>query len=553
VKILNLVQGSPPWLQARVHYRCASEAPIVMGASRFMSRQELVRMKATGGEKEFSDYVRKKVLEKGRDAEHAAMLFVQSKIGTELYPVTGIDRSGMYLASFDGVPMVGRAVEHKLWSVDLDDMIRLNDLSGEYFWQLEAQMIVSEDDEMLFIASDGTPEKCASMIYRSVPERRAQLRAGWDQFEKDVAEYHHVEALPEKLAPVATLPALSIRVEGSIALLSNLDVFGEQLHAFVDGLNLEPKEDDDFAAAEAAIKTLERAEAALKAAEDSALAQTASVDQMRRTVASYNELARTTRLMLGKLVVAKKTSRRAEIIQEGRDAFGKHILSLAARVGIAMPTILTDFPGSIKGKRTIQTMRDAVLGELSRAKLVANEVADHMQINLETLRRAGLPDEPDLATLVLKASDDLRAIIDQRIAKRLEALEAERVKIRAEEAEKLRLEAAQAPTPTSTSDQRPPVAAQPAVPVPAALQPALPGAAAVPATAPAPAPAPAPAAAWPFPTSDQLIDALSGLVMAVAAALDSPGDQDMQERAVRVALAEAGRVLAMAGKQKEAA
>ena len=47
MKILEgLQQGSQEWLAARERHFCASEAPIIMGCSRFVSRTEFLRRKA---------------------------------------------------------------------------------------------------------------------------------------------------------------------------------------------------------------------------------------------------------------------------------------------------------------------------------------------------------------------------------------------------------------------------------------------------------------------------------------------------------------------------
>jgi len=425
VRTLDLQQGSPPWIAARHNYRCASEAPIVMGFSTHMARAELKRIKATGGEKEFSDYVLRRVLAKGIDAQQGGIAIAEGILNETFYPVTGVDDTDTYLASFDGLDMgESMPVEHKLWSKELAAMVQARSLTPEYYWQLEHQLLVAGLDRMFFICSDGTPEHCDSMEYQAQPGRREQLIAGWDLFEQEVNDYRHVEVLPAPAAanPVS-LPALSIRVDGALTLISNLDVFGAELRTFLQNVPKKPSSDQDFVECEAAIKTLEAAEAALKAAEDSALAQTASIDQMRRAVASYFELSRTNRLMIEKLVKARKESIRAEIVQAGRDAFAAHIAKLNGRLGRPfMPAVLTDFPGAVKGLRTVQTLRDAVDGELARATLIANEVADQIQINIRELEKiAGTPNDnrhlfPDAAQLVLKPTADMIAHARQRIA-----------------------------------------------------------------------------------------------------------------------------------------
>ena len=271
------------------------------------------------------------------------------------------------------------------------------------------------------------------------------------------------------------LPALSIQVNGSITLIDNLKVFGEQLTAFIGNVNKEPKDDQDFADLEAAGKTLQAAQDALEAAESSALAQTAGIDEMRRTVAMYKELARSNRLMFEKLVKAKKDSLRASIIGEGVMAYNTHFNALNIRIGKPyMPQEpRPDFAGAAKNKRTIASLRSAVDDELARAKIAANAIADGIQINVNELHRSQDYDFlfNDAATLVLKAPDDFALVVQSRISAHVAAVkqkeEQQREQIRAEEAARANLAAQQA-QPAVILTQAPPRAAPPPIAAPAA-------------------------------------------------------------------------------------
>jgi predicted phage-related endonuclease len=447
MRVLNLRQGAPDWLAARVRYRCASEAPIVMGASRHMSRAELVRMKATGGEKEFSDYVLKEVLAKGKEAETGGILFAETIFDEALFPTTGVDDTNTYLASFDGLTMdETRAVEHKLWNEKIAAKVRAGQVPEEEGWQLEHQALVAGIDEILFVCSDGTPERCVYTFYKSQPERRKQLMAGWDLFEEDVKNYQHVEVLPPPAAVApAALPELSVVLVGEVRstnLATWRDVIAERIRSIPTVLET----DEDFAIAEKTVKFLEEGERKLDFAKSQALAQTASIDELFKTVDALAEEMRSKRLTLDKLVKARKESVRAAIVQGGRDAFAAHVAALNKRLGRPfMPTVLTDFPGAVKGLRTVQTLRDAVSGELARAKLIANEVADLIQINVEAFVRT-VGDRmhlfPDMPQVVLKPTADMLAIVGQRIAeadeKERKRLEGERERIRIEEEAKAR-------------------------------------------------------------------------------------------------------------------
>ena len=441
MQIHSLIQGSDAWHQFRLEHYGASEAAPMLGLSPKVKRNELLYMKKTGTAKEFSDWVQSNILDYGHEVEALARPLVEAMIGEDLYPVTCSD--GMLSASCDGLTMSeDTAFEHKQWNEKLAAAVLDDELPDEFMPQCQQIMMVTKATRVIFTVSDGTPEKLVFMEVFPDPAWFNRIRAGWEQFEKDLADYQHVEVLPAAVAtPALDLPALSIRVNGAISLQSNLVIFGDRLNAFIDGINKNPSDDQAFADCEAAVKVLQKAQDALEAAEASALAQTADIDDMRKTVAMYSELARTNRLMLEKLVKARKETIRIEIMQGGKDKAAEHIAGLNNRLGKPyMPTVPVDFAGVMKGKKSIASLRDAVDTELSRFKIDANAIADKIQHNLNTLRDIAGDHKflfADAAQIVLKANDDCTALIRLRIAEHKEAeenrLAAERERIHEEE------------------------------------------------------------------------------------------------------------------------
>jgi len=213
---------------------------------------------------------------------------------------------------------------------------------------------------------------------------RARIVAAWAQLEADLATYvPSAKPEPVMAAPVETLPAVSVKVDGALAIVSNLPAFGEALRKFIGKIPEQPSTDQEFADTEAACKALKRAEEALDAAESNALAQLSDVDTMRRFVADFKALARTTRLQREKLVAQRKEAIKAEIVAEGIAALQKHIRELnAAMPANYMPSVPADFGGCIKGLRTVDSIRNAVDTELAKAKIQANSISDRIKSNL---------------------------------------------------------------------------------------------------------------------------------------------------------------------------
>lgn len=480
MKIIEVIQGTPEWAAIRANHHCASEAAAMMGVSKYQTRNDLLRQKALGITEEI-DEGKQRLFNKGHEAEAAARPLVEAMICDDLYPTTATDDTGYLLASFDGITMDGTiGFEHKLMSESLAAQVRAGELGPEYYWQLEHQLIVGGMKHIVFVCSDGTPDKFESLIYRAVPGRAEQLMAGWCQFEDDLANYTPPTVIPAAVAaPQMALPAVTIQVSGSIALIDNLDVFGQALASYVDKLNTKPETDQDFANLEAAVKTLKAAEEALDGAENGALAQAQSIDTMRRQVGQLRELARSNRLLAERVVKAEKENRRNAIIQEGKDSLSIHIEDANKRLGKSyIHGVAVDFAGKVKGLKTLASIKNAVETELARCKIEVSAIADRIQLNLNSLRE--LSGEHtflfvDAAQLVQKANDDLVATIKSRIAEHKAAedrrIEAEREKIRAEEAGKLQAEAAAAAAKVIEEDRKPkspawPIEEQPKAHVP---------------------------------------------------------------------------------------
>lgn len=449
MEILNLTQGTPEWNATRMQHFCASEAPAMLGLSKYQTRTALLAMKKSGIAPDV-DAGTQALFDRGHAAEALARPIAEKIIGEELYPCTGrAEVEGLpMLSSFDGLTMdEATDFEHKLFAQWLADyLVEHNDLPDTHWPQVEHQFIVSGASRCLFMVSDGTDENCIWIWYESKPARRAAVLAGWHQFAKDL-ETFEVQAPQASTAPapVESLPSVFVQVTGSLSITDNLQKFGDALRAFVERTPTKPETDEEFATCEAAIKTLSKAEEALDAAESAALAQVACIDDMRTLKATLRELARSNRLALEKLVKAEKEARRLAIVQKAE-------LDLEAFITLFpeaeyMQATAADFGGAIKGLKTMASIQNAVDTELARAKIEATAQREKIRANLITISA-----EPeykalfaDLRTLVLKDPEfvtlTVKIRIDDHKAAEETRLENERARIRAEEEEKAKRDA----------------------------------------------------------------------------------------------------------------
>jgi len=487
MKIHNVAQGSAEWHALRAEYFTASEAPAMMGASKYQSRTDLLTLKKTGIAPEVTSQTQR-IFDKGHATEALARPLVEVMIGEELYPVVGTN--GNLLASMDGATMMGETLfEHKLWNESLVAQVRSEDLAPHYYWQLEQQLLVSGAERVIFVCSDGTDQNFVSMEYHPVPGRAAQLVEGWKQFESDLANFELADA-PSIVVGKAPeeLPALKIELTGMVTA-SNLKVFEESALAVIDSVKTTLETDQDFADAKKAVKWCGDVEEAVTAAKKQALSQTATIAELFSSLDRISGHARETRLKVDKLVKAQELLVKTSIKQKAELALADHMAAINKTLGrVTLPGAAVDFAGAMKNKRTIASLQDAVDTELSRAKIDASQRADSIRLNLTSLAEHAAEYNflfNDVQQLVLKANDDLVSLIKVRINEHQLAEqkkeEAQRERIRQEEQKRLDDEAARrasaaqkvepAPvvsdTPKPTAQPSPRVAAVPSAKVPA--------------------------------------------------------------------------------------
>jgi putative phage-type endonuclease len=476
MKIHNVAQGSAEWHALRAQHFTASEAPAMMGASKYQTRTDLLTMKKTGITPEVTQ-AQQYIFDKGHATEALARPLVEVMIGEELYPVVGTD--GNLLASMDGATMLGETLfEHKLWNESLVAQVKAGELDPHYYWQLEQQLLVSGAERVIFVCSDGTAENFVHMEYRPVAGRAAQLVEGWKQFEVDLTTFEMADA-PSIVVGKAPdeLPALRIELTGMVTA-SNLKVFEDSALAVIDSVKTTLQTDQDFADAKKAVKWCGDVEEAVAVAKKQALSQTQSIEELFSSLDRISAHARETRLKVDKLVKAQELLVKTNIKQKAEQSLADHVAAINKTLGrVMLPAVASDFAGAMKNKRTIASLQDAVDTELARAKIAASQSADAIRLNLTSLAELA-PDHAflfnDIQQLVLKANDDLVALIKVRISEHQKAeeqkAEAQREQIRQEELKRIEDEA-KAKAPVEQVPIASPVPVKAAAPVQSASKP----------------------------------------------------------------------------------
>jgi putative phage-type endonuclease len=459
--ITNFKSNTDEWLAHRRLHNNASEAPIMMSASPYATRNELFYQKSSGLDKEFSAWFQKNILDKGHSVEANARPIAEKIVGEDLYPISATDDEGRLAASFDGMTMLETINwECKQWNEDKAAEVRAGRVPECDYWQVQHQLAVNEDSETLYMVTDGTEEKTVYLWVKPNQDDIKRLKAGWRQFDADMAEYvpqAPAAPKPEGKTPDA-LPALRIELTGAVSA-SNLSEFREIAIAAINKVSTDLKTDEDFVSAENGVKWCKDVETRLAAAKDHALSQTQTIDELFRTIDSISAEARQKRLDLEKLVKSRKESIKLEILTESRQEFSDYTRKLS--VAQYMPAINADFAGVMKGKRTISSLQGACDDEMARVKIEASGIAETISANLTYAKEEAFDYKfllNDFGQICQKPAEDFAAIVKSRIAEHKEAeqarLDAERAKIRAEEEAKARREAEQKAAAERQAEQK---------------------------------------------------------------------------------------------------
>ena len=456
MKLHKLTQGSPDWHEHRLNHFNASDAPAMMGLSKYKSRDQLLHELAFGGESDIPQHL----ADKGHRFEALARPLAEEMIGEDLYPAVGSE--GIYSASFDGLTIKKDInFEHKMLNNDIRAYQNIADVDPMYLVQMTQQMGISKATKTLFMASSWSNEDALedkkTFWYEFDEALWLTIQSGWDQFAKDL-EALKTNGAKTKAAKVVvadvdqTFPQLAVQLRGEV-VSTNIAVFEQSVNAFIENINQDPTTDNDFAVSEKVIKFCSVTEESLDQAEQSAIAQTLDIYRIISTIRTLKEKLRSARLGLNAKVTNKKEELKVGLITGARNQFNQHIESLNAEFTNSMTLKIAppDFISAIKGKKSLDSMQSALNDKLAEGKIAADAMAKSYRLNLawahENASEFNFLYANDLSAIIGKSPEDFKNLIESRITN-----------FKAQEADKKAKEAADQAIKTAQVEQPKPEA-----------------------------------------------------------------------------------------------
>lgn len=182
MKIIDLPQGSPEWLEWRKGKRMASESATVLGINPYEKPLALAKKKR-GITQSFTNAA----MQRGHEYEPEARAWVESELGMFFQPV--VLELGDYGASLDGMGQdesgeavlleikVPRSADSSLWK-----LASVGSIPEHYFAQLTHQLSVSGCDYGWFVVY--LPELKKGILQRVEPSPAfwVSITKAWDQF-----------------------------------------------------------------------------------------------------------------------------------------------------------------------------------------------------------------------------------------------------------------------------------------------------------------------------------------------------------------------------------
>jgi len=212
---------------------------------------------------------------------------------------------------------------------------------------------------------------------------------------------------------------LIIKLKGEITD-TNFDEWKNDLLARLKKVNTELATDDDFANAEADVKTIKAGEVALKNAKASALEQANEIQKLFSAIDEVSSEARDARLALERQIKKRKAEIKDEIVDSGLDAVKAYMQEQSDELQSVKNSWLdrSAFEEEIKGKRTTSSMQKAVTGLLVKIKGEIAEREDSINENRQVLDK--IDDNysavfQDKSALLIMDTETLQTTIDERI------------------------------------------------------------------------------------------------------------------------------------------
>lgn len=176
MKIVELQQNSPEWLQWRKTGFSASEAPAVMGESKYFPKTPFQLYQVHTGQKEV---VFTKAMEDGHTYEDRGIAAALIETGHLYKPTCG--ENGRFIASFDGYSDTAQIKVCEVKTTTEGSDLWKN-WKKHYKWQLVHQALVADVEKVLMVVYAKDTGASLIEVFEVTQDDKEKLTAAWLDF-----------------------------------------------------------------------------------------------------------------------------------------------------------------------------------------------------------------------------------------------------------------------------------------------------------------------------------------------------------------------------------
>ena len=210
---------------------------------------------------------------------------------------------------------------------------------------------------------------------------------------------------------------LTIKISSEV-ISTNIDEFEKDALAILDGIKTILETDQDFAEAKQNVKDIQTVETRIENEKQKAIMSQESIEKLMTTTDRIIAKFRDTRLLLNRTVKDEEERRKKEIVNAGivmvSDKLKGSVVKHALSVGV------DQIRATIKGKRSLEKMEEAVLEEATNQLFAIREMEENFCENILAIELAekefpGL--FPDWSRLAINPVENVNLNIQARVEK----------------------------------------------------------------------------------------------------------------------------------------
>lgn len=171
--ILDLVQGTPEWLDRRFDSVTASQIAAIAGLCPYQTSEKLLDEKLSRQENEVSGF-KQQLFDRGHDAEAIGRTWVEKEYGATFTPMVLVSKKCPdLLASLDGFSLTLNTIfEAKFMGEKALTAVDRGEIKDHHLVQIQAQLFVSGAATCIYFATDG---KGKSVVREVWPDPLSQI------------------------------------------------------------------------------------------------------------------------------------------------------------------------------------------------------------------------------------------------------------------------------------------------------------------------------------------------------------------------------------------